>query len=206
MITPKDRFRALGRFDPGTHQLRRNLERTLGGVGIVKGSRIGEQGGVDTLRDLFRHADAGRLAEVVDHLADRGSRRVDPVDGTEELGGGMVIDIDDELFFQIDQAGPVNVRALDDETRRPMLDLLPEYADSHQHREFLDKNAARIAHDDLDALSSARQQPKRPARNEAVAIGANVGSNRKRSLFSISSTTWLSIKSKDEGGRMKDES
>src|SRR5713226_7515381 len=81
----------------------------------MKASRISQQSGVDALGNLFGNLDSQRLAEVVDHLADRGGSRVDPVDVAERGGVGMMIDVDDKLILESRQTGSIDVAALDDE-------------------------------------------------------------------------------------------
>ena len=53
----------------------------------MEAARVRDERGVDALCNLTRDADAERFAEVVDHLADRRGRRVDPVDVAEERRG-----------------------------------------------------------------------------------------------------------------------
>src|SRR5712671_3239949 len=56
------------------------------------------------------------------------------------------------------------------------------------------------------SLPSARRSQKRPSEEPRLSPSGRMWEViAKRFLFSMSSTTWLSIKSKDEGGRMKDE-
>jgi hypothetical protein len=81
----------------------------------VKTPRVGDERRVDALGDLARDAHADGLAEVVDHLADGRGRRVDPVDAAEGRGRRVVVDVDDEVLLDVQEAGTVNVRAFDDE-------------------------------------------------------------------------------------------
>src|SRR5207302_6161382 len=100
------------RFDSGAHQLGGNLESALGSVGVVKRTGVGNQRGVNALSDWFGDAHPGRFAEVVDHLAHGRGSGVDPVDGTEERRGSVVVDVHHQLLLQIDQTGPRDVGAL----------------------------------------------------------------------------------------------
>ncbi len=109
LITSEDGLSDSGRAHAGPHQFGGDLKSAFGRVRVMKRSGVGEESRVNAFGDFFRDADAHRLAQVVNHFANCGSSRIDPVYGAEERGGRMVIDIDDELFFQIDQAGPVDV-------------------------------------------------------------------------------------------------
>ena len=78
---------------------------------------IGNQRGVGALSDLFRDTDARRFAKVVDHLADGGGSRVNPINGAKKSSSGVMVDVDYKLFVEIYQTRPRDVRTLDDEDR-----------------------------------------------------------------------------------------
>jgi hypothetical protein len=95
----------------------------------------------------------------------------------------VVVDVDDELPLQIDEAGPRDVRALDDEDGV----VLPVDAGRDAHElgagEPLVGVRDGVAHDDLDLLVERAQQPKESERRaEAVAVGADVRRDREAAL------------------------
>src|SRR6185295_13977297 len=80
-------------------------------------SGVGYQRRVNAFGNLFSDSHAGGFAEVVDHLADGRRSGIDPIDTAEESGGGVVIDVNHELLFEIGEARPGNVGTLDHEHR-----------------------------------------------------------------------------------------
>ena len=100
-ITGEDGFRAFGRTNAGAHQFGGNLKSSFGGVGVMKRSGVGKQRRINAIGDFPADADAGGFAEIVDHLADGRRRGIDPIHRAEQFRRGMVIDVDDELLFQI---------------------------------------------------------------------------------------------------------
>ena len=67
----------------------------------MKRSGVGKQRRINAIGDFPGDPDAGGFAEIVDHLADGRRRGIDPIDSAEQFRRGMMIDIDDELLFQI---------------------------------------------------------------------------------------------------------
>src|SRR5215813_1648181 len=100
-----------------TDQFASDFEGAFRGVGEMKRSGVGQQRGVNATGDLGRDLRSDGLGEVVDHLADGGGGRIDPVEVAEELGRRVVIDVDHELVFEIRQSGPRHVAAFYDEDR-----------------------------------------------------------------------------------------
>src|SRR5215207_6588685 len=125
----------------------------------MKRSGVGYKRGVDTLCDLFSDANAGSLAEVVDHLSDGGSCRIDPVDVAKESGRGMVIDIDDELLFEIYETRPRYLGTLNYENG--VVGRLNRRGDAYVvcARQLLVRVWDWIAHDNFDIFIERAQQP-----------------------------------------------
>ena len=95
----------------------------------------------------------------------------------------MMVDINDELFFQVDHTRAIDVGTLDDEDRI-ILSVNPR-RDAHRFRagELLICVRHGVAHDDFDFLVERAQQPEEAERRaEAVAIGAYVRSDREATL------------------------
>ncbi len=91
-----------------------------------------------------------------------------------------MIDIDDELLFEIDKARPVDVGTFDDEHRVVFAIDGGRHANEISAGKFLISVRRRVAHDDLDVFVEGAQQPIKPQRrSETVAVRANVGSNRE---------------------------
>src|SRR6185369_9043897 len=126
---------------------------------VMKRSGIGNQRGVNALSNLFRDANTGCFAEVVDHLADCGGSRVDPVDAAEQCGGRVVVDIDDELFLEIREPGPRDVGTLDYE--HCMVRRIDCGSDAYvtSARQLLISMWHWIAHDHFDIFIERAQQP-----------------------------------------------
>ena len=157
----------------------------------MKRSCVGQQRGVDALGNLFGDAHAGGFAEVVDHFADGRGGRIDPINGAEQFGGGMMVDVDDELLFQIDQAGPVNIRTFNYEYSIIGAVNCGRDPDSIGARQLLVGMRRGVAHDYFDIFLERLQQPIETQRGtEAVAIGANMGSNRK-AIFLLNKFNYL---------------
>src|SRR5215216_57856 len=125
----------------------------------MKRSGVSDQRGVDTLRNLLRNANTGGFAEVVDHLSNRGSGRVDPVDVSEERGSRMMIDIDDELRLQIRQTGPGNIGTLNHEDG--VVRRIDRGSNAHLvgAGQLLVSMWDWIAHDHFDVFIECTQQP-----------------------------------------------
>src|SRR6185503_9400382 len=146
-------------------------------------SGVSDKRCVHALCDLFCHADAGRFAEVVDHFTDRGSSRIDPVDVSEERGCRMVIDVDDELLFEIDQPWARNVGTLDH--KHGVIRRIDHGSDAYIvcAGKLLVSVWNRIAHDDFDVFIKRAQQPvKTERRSEAVAVGTDMRGDRETTL------------------------
>src|SRR5437667_2264299 len=92
----------------------------------------------------------------------------------------MVIDVDDELFFEIDQAGPIDVGAFNDENGIVRAIDRGGYADCGGAGKLLISMRRCVAHGDFDVFVERAQQPVETERGaEAVTVRPNVGSNRK---------------------------
>src|SRR5712692_154443 len=92
----------------------------------------------------------------------------------------MVIDVNDELFLEIDQAGPIYVGAFNDENGIVRAIDRGGYANCAGAGKLLISMRRHVAHGDFDVFVERAQQPVETERGaEAVAVGPNVGSNRK---------------------------
>ena len=60
---------------------------------------IGDQRQIKAFSDLFRDLSADRLAEIIDHLADRRRRRIHPIYGSEMFARRVVVDVDGEFVL-----------------------------------------------------------------------------------------------------------
>ena len=70
-----------------------------------------------------------------------------------------MIDVDDELFFQIDKAGPRDVRTLDDENGIVVAVNAGSNSNFLRAGQLLVRVRHRIAHDHLGVLFQRLQQP-----------------------------------------------
>ena len=71
----------------------------------------------------------------------------------------MVINIDDELLFQIDEAGSIDIRTFDNENGVVRTIDRWRYADRLGARKLLVGMRRRITHDGLDVFVERAQQP-----------------------------------------------
>src|SRR5437763_5206195 len=96
----------------------------------------------------------------------------------------MVIDVDDELFFEIDQAGPIYVGAFNDENGIVRAIDRGGYANCGGAGKLLISMRCWVAHGDFDVFVECAQQPVETERGpEAVTVRPDVRSNRKAILF-----------------------
>src|SRR6185369_11654435 len=182
-VTGKHCFSSFRRLDAGAYELGSDFESALGRVRVMKRSGVGDQRCVDALCDLFRDANAGRFAEVVDHFTDRRCSRIDPVDVSEQRSRRMVIDVDDELLFEIREPRARNVGTLDH--KHGVIRRIDDGSDAYVvcAGELLVSVWNRIAHDDFDVFIKRTQQPvKTERRSEAVAVGADMRGDRETTL------------------------
>ena len=96
----------------------------------------------------------------------------------------MVIDVDDELFFEIDQAGPIYVGAFNDENGIVRAIDCGGYANCVGAGKLLISMRRHVAHGDFDLFVERAQQPVETERGaEAVTVRPDVRGNRKAILF-----------------------
>src|SRR5947199_242320 len=96
----------------------------------------------------------------------------------------MVIDVDDELFFEIDQAGPIYVGAFNNENGIVRAIDRGGYANGGGAGKLLISMRRCVTHGDFDVFVERAQQPVETERGaEAVPVRPDVGGNRKAILF-----------------------
>ena len=88
------------RLDARLDEAAADLEGPRRDVGMVERARVGQDGQVDVGRDLFSQRDAEGDHELVDQLAARRRRFVEPVQRPEHRIADVVVDIDHEEAFQ----------------------------------------------------------------------------------------------------------
>jgi hypothetical protein len=115
---------------------------------------------VDALGNFFGDAAASRLAQVVDHLADRRRCGIDPVDMSEQFSRGVMIDIHHELIFEIVEPGTRDVRTFDHEDGIEMVAYQRGHANRIGARQLLIRVRRRVAHDDFDFFVQGPEQPE----------------------------------------------
>src|SRR5262245_32819625 len=83
----------------------------------MEAAGVCQERGVNALGDFLRYVDPQRLAEVVNHFTHRGGGRVYQVNVAKRRSSRVVIDVDDKLVFEIWEARPIHVTALDNKGR-----------------------------------------------------------------------------------------
>ena len=102
-----DMARAKRGVGPGQHQFARHRESVLVGAFEHEGARVGHERGVKAGGNVAIDGDASQAGQPVNQFGGGHHRGIDPVDVGKIAAAGMMVNVDEEAFFQsLEQRAP----------------------------------------------------------------------------------------------------
>ncbi len=103
------------RVGAAAHQLLRQRKRLLVRAVEAEGAGVGQDGGVETRRDLGRNLHPRLARQAEDHLRRRAGVRVDPVHVREGTRCRVMVDVDEVVLLQAGEARARHAVAFQDD-------------------------------------------------------------------------------------------
>ena len=126
-------LRDLHRIGAAPHQFLGQRKCSLGRAVEAKRTRVGQDRGVQASRDFRRNLHASLARQPENHLGSRACALIDPVHVGKGLRGRVMVNIDQEMFFEPAKPGARHSVTFQDDRRLRVRGLLDVAAARNPH-------------------------------------------------------------------------